>query len=201
MRRLETIVLVALLFVGFITKSVVSAQVRMTVSKSSAPAGPPVAAVVEPTFTAQGGFENSLEKARQSALLAAREKFQEYLAGQDEPIGREPGTELVRRMLLANREQVQEEAIKSPTANGTETMYRVTVAVRVEREHLRMMRSRERSSDALGYVGLAAVVLFGTAGFFRLDSMTKGYVTTWLLLGTVGAGALLLGLWGYAWPW
>ncbi|WP_020475265.1 hypothetical protein [Zavarzinella formosa] len=155
----------------------------------------------QPTFTAQGGFENSLEKARQSALAAAKDKFREYLMGQDDPIDREPGTEMVRRMLMPAQEQIQEESIKSPTSSGTETMYRVTVAVKVEREHLRTMRTRDRSCEALGLIGIAAVILLVTAGFFRLDAMTKGYVTTWLLLGTVGAGAMLLGLWGYAWPW
>lgn len=156
---------------------------------------------VEPTFTAQGGFENSLDKARQSALHAAKDKFRDYLRSQDDPVDREPSTELVRRMLIPNQEQVQEEAIKSPTSSSPETMYRVTVGVKVQHEHLRAMRTRDRSSEALGVIGLAAVVLLATAGFFRLDAMTKGYVTSWLLVGAVAAGSALLGVWAYAWPW
>ncbi len=182
---------------------VVEPQTKQAVKIVADPAKPtptPTPAV-EPTFTAQGGFENSAEKARQSAVHAAKDRFRDYLLALDEPIDREPSTELVRQMLLPDQEQVQQEAIKSPTSSGTETMYRVTVAVKVQNDHLRTMRTRSRSSEALGVIGLGAVVLFATAGFFRLDAMTKGYVTTWLLLGTAGAGALLLGLWAYAWPW
>ncbi len=182
-------------------KRVVEPQTKQAVKIVADPAKPNPTPPVEPTFTAQGGFENSLEKARQSAVHAAKDRFRDYLLAQDEPIDREPSTELVRRMLLPLQEQVQQEAIKSPTSSGTETMYRVTVAVKVQNDHLRTMRTRSRSSEALGVIGLGAVVLFATAGFFRLDAMTKGYVTTWLLLGSAGAGALLLGLWAYAWPW
>ena len=158
-------------------------------------------AAIEPTFTATGGFENSREKALQSAILAAKEKFHEHLVSLDDPISRDPSTELVRKLLLNSRETIQEEAIKSTSSSGTEMMYRATVVARVKPEHIRTMRVRERSSDILGYIGILAVLLSVLAGFFRLDAMTKGYVTRWLLLGTVGVGALLVGLWGYAWAW
>ena len=158
-------------------------------------------AAIEPTFTATGGFENSREKALQSAILAAKEKFHEHLVSLDDPISRDPSTELVRKLLLNSRETIQEEAIKSTSSSGTEMMYRATVVARVKPEHIRTMRARERSSDILGYIGILAVLLSVLAGFFRLDAMTKGYVTRWLLLGTVGVGALLVGLWGYAWAW
>ena len=80
-------------------------------------------------------------------------------------------------------------------------MYRVTIALKVTPDHIRSMRTRERSSEALGIIGLLALGLFVVAGFFRLDAMTKGYVTTWLMLGMVGLGAMLLGFWAYAWAW
>jgi hypothetical protein len=134
--------------------------------------------------------------------LAAKEKFHEYLSNLDEPITRDPNLDLIRQMMLTTREVVQEEAIKSASSSsGTETMYRVTIALKVTPDHIRSMRTRERSSEALGIIGLLALGLFVVAGFFRLDAMTKGYVTTWLMLGMVGLGAMLLGFWAYAWAW
>lgn len=158
-------------------------------------------AAIEPTFTVTGGFENSIEKARQSATLAAKEKFHEYLTNLEDPISRDPNLDLIRQMTLATREVVQEEAIKSAGTSGTEMMYRVTMALKVKPEQIRTMRTRERSSEALGIIGLLVLGLFVVAGFFRLDAMTKGYVTTWLMLGMVGVGAMLLGVWTYAWAW
>jgi hypothetical protein len=146
----------------------------------------------EPTFLATGEFESTKEKARESAIQAALEKLHEHLQQQNPPIHRMPTSEMVRKMLLNDQEKVLEE----PVDGGT--MYKMTVAVRVEPEHVREVRSRERSSEALwvlaGLAGLGAVL----AVFFRIDSWTKGYLTSWLVLGTIGAGAMLAGMWWMA---
>lgn len=162
----------------------------------------PPAPPKEPTFTATGGFESSKEKARESAIRAAVDKLHEHLAQQDPPIERMPSdrrsTELVRKMLLNDQEKVEEGAAPSPETGKSETMYRATIAVRVEPHHIRELRSQERSSEALwilaGLGGMAALF----AVFFRIDAWTKGYLTNWLVLGTVGMAALLGGLWWMA---
>lgn len=197
-----------LVALSFIAQNV-SAQVTInvgSVGKTSkkiekAEKKPAEETLIEPTFTAQGGFENSLERAKQSAILVARDQFQEYLRNQEESINREPSTELIRRMLINTQEKVETTTIKSDLSNKPDTMYRVTVAVKVESEHLRLMRTRDRSSEALGVIGIIAMVLFLIAGFFRLDMITKGYITRWLFFGMIGIGALVLGVWGYTWPW
>jgi hypothetical protein len=152
----------------------------------------------EPTFTTPGGFEATREKARESAIRAAVDKLHEYLLQQEPPVTRMPTTETVRRMLLADQEKTQEEPYVDERTGQTETMYRMTVAVKVDPEQIRALRSRERSSEALwvlaGLGGLAAV----GAVFFRVDAWTKGYLTSWLVLGTVGASSLLAGLWWWA---
>jgi hypothetical protein len=105
---------------------------------------------------------------------------------------------MVQRMLLSDQEKVVEEPDINKTTGESKPMYRVTVAVRVEPQHIRELRSLERSSEALwvlaGLGGVAGVL----AMFFRIDSWTKGYLTSWLVLGTVGAGAVLAGLWWWA---
>jgi hypothetical protein len=159
----------------------------------------------EPTFTATGGFDSTKEKAKESAIRAAVEKLHDYLLEQNPPITKSPTTEMVRRMLIrhpgaseadAAYGKVTEQVIEVSGKN--ETMYQAEVAVKVRPEHIREMRARERSSEALwvlaGLGGLAGVL----AVFFRIDAWTKGYLTSWLVLGTVGAAALLTGLWWFA---
>jgi hypothetical protein len=167
--------------------------------KAPAPAVPPQPK--EPTFTATGGFESTKEKARESAIRAAVDKFHEYLGQQSPPIERMPSdrrcTELIRdKMLLNDQEKVAEQQIEID--GKQETMYKITVAVRVEPDQVRSLRSHERASEALwvlaGLGGLAGVF----AVFFRIDAWTKGYLTSWLVLGTVGTATLLGGLWWLA---
>src|SRR5262249_47630369 len=94
-------------------------------------------------------------------------------------------------------EKVDEENVLSSDGKS-EKMYRVTIALKVDGEHVRELRSQDRSSEALwilaGLGGLAA----GGGGFFWVDAWTKGYPISWLVLGTVGAASLLAGLWWWA---
>lgn len=151
---------------------------------------------IEPTFTATGEFEKSKDLARDSAIRAATEKLHKHLMEQDPPVTRMPTTKLVRKLLVESQEKFETENVSGPT--GDEPVYRATVALKVEPHHIRELRSEERSSEALwvlaGLGGLAAVA----AGFFKVDTWTKGYLTSWLVLGSVGAGALLTGLWWWA---
>jgi len=153
----------------------------------------------EPTFTVPGGFEKTKELARESAIRAAVDKLHEYLMRQDPPVTQKPTTKFVRKLLINQLETVQE--TDDPILSGSgkpEKMYQATIALKVDPEHVRELRAQDRSSEALwilaGLGGLAAVV----AGFFRIDAWTKGYLTSWLALGTVGAASLLAGLWWWA---
>jgi hypothetical protein len=161
------------------------------------PGEPPVP--VEPTFTVKGGFEETKERARDSAIRAATEELHKYLLRQDPPVERMPTTKFVRKLMIESQEKIDLSDDPIPTGDGTaEKMYQVTVAVKVEPHHVRELRSQDRASEALwvlaGLGGLAAVF----AGFFRVDAWTKGYLTNWLVLGTVGALSLLAGLWWWA---
>jgi hypothetical protein len=164
---------------------------------TSTPAEPPKP--VEPTFTVTGGFEKTKDLARESAIRAAVDKLQDYLMEQNPPITQKPSTKFVRKLLLDQQETVKDTDETILTGNGNaEKMYQVTVALKVEPSHIRELRSQDRSSEALwvlaGMGGLAAMM----AGFFRVDAWTKGYLTSWLVLGTVGAASLLAGLWWWA---
>jgi hypothetical protein len=160
----------------------------------------------EPTFTVAGGFLKTKEKAKEDAIRAAVEKLHDYLQQQEPPVKRMPTFEMVQSMLITHPEASESDAeIGKVTAEQVpgeqgklDTMYMVEVAVKVRPEHVRELRSQERSSEALwvlaGLGGLAAVI----AVFFKIDSWTKGYLTSWLVLGMIGAGSLLLGLWWWA---
>jgi hypothetical protein len=167
--------------------------------KGAKKAPAPPAQPETPTFTATGAFEATKEKAKESAIRAAVEKLHEHLLEQDPPIAKYPTTEFVRKMLLEDQEKVIEEPDPiAERAGKKEMMYKMTVAVKVKPQDVRSMRSRDRASEALwvlaGLGGLAGVL----AVFFRIDSWTKGYLTSWLVLGTVGAASLLAGLWWWA---
>lgn len=154
---------------------------------------------VEPSLWATGGYESSEVKARESAIRAAVDKLHEYMLTQNPPVTRMPTTKFVQKLLLDEHQKVTQTEDPILTGTGTsEKMYKVTVALRVEPSHVRELRSQERSAEALwvlaGLGGLAAVA----AGFFRVDAWTKGYLTNWLVLGTVGVAALFAGLWWWA---
>ena len=135
----------------------------------------------EPTFTATGGFESTKDKARDSAIRAAVEEFHKRLSN-EHGIHRMPTTEMIRKLLLSDQEKVTEEPIISE-AGKTETMYRMTVAVRVEDHDIRALRSRERSSEASVLAGLGG--LAGVLALFFRRFVDEGVSHSWLALGTV----------------
>jgi hypothetical protein len=160
---------------------------------------------VEPTFTVAGGFLETKEKAKESAILVAVDKLHAHLLEQNPPVTQMPKTEMVRGMIVRHPGAAEEDAKygkvteqQIEVSGKMETMYQVEIALKVQPEHVRELRARERSSEALwvlaGLGGLAAVL----AIFFRIDAWTKGYLTSWLVLGTVGAAGLLAGLWWFA---
>ncbi len=166
------------------------------------PAGPPK--IEEPTFTAQGGFLPTKEKARESALLAATDAYAEYL--KEQGIDRKPTTAMVRKLVIRHKDaptdnyqendKIVEETID--VGGTSEKLYRVEIAIKVRTEDVRRMRALDRSAEALWVLaGLGALAGVG-AVFFRVDAWTKGYLTSWLVLGTVGAAGLLTGLWWWA---
>jgi hypothetical protein len=166
-------------------------------TRASQPAEPPKPP--EPTLTVQGGFEKSKELARESAIRVAVDKLHDYLLEQNPPVTQKPNTKFVQEHLIRDLEKIEpsDEPIMSRDGKP-EQMYRATIALKVDAKDIRDLRSQDRSSEALwilaGLGGLALVV----AGFFRIDAWTKGYLTSWLALGTVGAASLLAGLWWWA---
>jgi hypothetical protein len=177
---------------------------QKTTARAPKPAPEP-AKPEEPTFVVSGGFETTKEKAKESAIRAAVEKVHHYLLEQQPPVSKDPTTEMVRKMIIthqgaseADRDigKVTEQEIE--VSGTSEKCYQVELAIKVRPEHVRSLRSDERSREALwilaGIGGLAAVF----AIFFKIDSWTKGYLTSWLVLGTVGAAALLGGMWWFA---
>src|SRR5215218_8059094 len=173
MRRIEyTAIVAALTAIGvvnlqaFAQTKIVMSQTASVKEGESTEKGPPapkrghkviskLEEPKEPTFTAQGGFLPTKEKARESALLAATEQYTEYLKAQG--IDRKPTTSMVRKMIVRHpdasqadpneKDRVVEETID--VGGSSEKLYRVEVAVRVEEADIRKMRALERSSEGL----------------------------------------------------
>ena len=188
--------------------------------KEAQPAAPDKAET--PTLTAQGGFETSKRKALDSAILVAADLLHDHFESLNPPAHRRPTTELIWKMLIRHPELFVDGKVVPPTESQadlpweardkvkvidelistkdgtTEKMYRVEVALKVKPEHVRTLRSRERSAEVLWGLGGAAALALVVAVFFRIDSWTKGYLTSWLVLGTVGSASLLAGLWWWA---
>lgn len=169
-------------------------------AKPAKPVEPPK--IEEPTLVVSGGFFATKEKAKESAIGSAVGKVHEYLLDQQPQVHRYPTEEMIRKMIITHKDaseadrdigKVTEDLLKTG-----DTMYQVEIAIKVRPEHVRSLRSDERSKEALwilaGLGGLAAVF----AIFFKIDSWTKGYLTSWLVLGTVGAAALVGGMWWFA---
>ena len=168
------------------------------------PADPPKK---EPTFYVEGTFMPTPEKARESAIEAAVDRLHEFLMQQDPPVTRYPTKDLVRKMIVRHPQASDSDAEYGKVTPATEelltgtkeeTLYQVQIALRVEPEQVRELRAQERSSEVLWVVAGLAALAAVLAAFFRIDAWTKGYLTSWLVLGTVGAAGLLFGLLWFA---
>jgi len=141
-------------------------------------------------FIAIGEFRSSPEKAWQVALEAARDGLGVWLAARPTPVRNPPNlSEMLRLKIVPDtREPLssQEENIDTGP-NGS--MVRYSVQVTVSPDHLRQFRSKDRlNTGTWAMLGLTAMLML-VASFFRLDEMTRGYLTA--ILGT---GGVLLAL-------
>jgi hypothetical protein len=153
-----------------------------------------------PTFYVTGEFRTTREKARESAIQDAVAKLHDHLLQQQPAVITYPTEEMVRKLVVPHPSATESDPefgkviVLPPDSADKETMYKVEIALRVEPEHVRELRARERSGDILWVLVGAAALAAVLAVFFKIDAWTKGYLTSWLVLGTVGAGALVFGL-------
>jgi len=129
----------------------------------------------------------SKEKALNDALAIARDKVIEYLRNLDRPVLAEPTLEDIRTKYM-NPESIvevkpteaEQEDLKSAKLEADRVW--VEIDVEVTEDHIRELRSQERTTSA-GWIGAAAFLLLGSlVAFLRFDAWTKGYLTTILAL-------------------
>ncbi|MEZ6141807.1 MAG: hypothetical protein R3B84_14645 [Zavarzinella sp.] len=148
----------------------------------------------EPTFHSVGGFENSLQKARESALVQARVDLIQYMAELESPVDARPTLETVRSLIVIGSEQVSEEKINLNTS-AEETLYRITIGIHVDAETIRQLRTKERGAGLLWWIGGIMIATTILAGFFKIDSWTKGVLSKWLIISAIVIAGILTALW------
>ena len=121
------------------------------------------------------------------ALEAARDGLAQWLATRPSPIVNPPTlTQMLRLGIVPN---TREPKSSEPETLGSESMVRYSVQVTVSPDHLRQFRSRDRLGTGTWVIlGLSALLML-VASFFRLDELTRGYLTAIL-----GMGGVLLAL-------
>jgi hypothetical protein len=173
---LLSVLFVGLLWVGLVPRS----------RADAAPKGP-----VEITERVDGEWSSSPEAARESALRAAQRRLQIVLAEMTPPVNRAPSLDMIQDELIngVHREQERFEG----RINGT--MYKITLDLKVGPSALKELRREDRVAWATWLMGGISIVLGLVSVGFRLDEWTRGYLTRWLIIGTVAIIVLV----GVAW--
>ena len=135
----------------------------------------------------------TVDAAKADAVEQAREQIATRLARLDPPITRLPSAEAVRDHYVKPGEfrTVQpDEGLKAEWVKAKLEPGRVWVEVDAEvtPRQLQQLRGEERTVAVAKVVGAIVLVLVGLAGFFRLDTLTKGHLTPILGVGLAGLG-------------
>jgi hypothetical protein len=173
---LLSVLFVGLLWVGLVPRS----------RAEAAPKGP-----TEISESVEGEWSSSPEAARESALRAAQRRLQIVLAETTPPVNRAPSLDMIQDELIigVHREQERFEG----RINGT--MYKITLDLKVGPNALKELRREDRVAWAAWLMGGISIVLGLVSIGFRLDEWTRGYLTRWLIIGTVAIIVLV----GVAW--
>ena len=139
----------------------------------------------------------TVDAAKADAMEQARDQVATRLARLDPPITRVPSVETVRDSYVKPGEvrTVQpDEGLKAEWVKAKLEPGRVWVEVDAEvtPKQLQQLRGEERTVGVAKVVGAIVLVFVGVAGFFRLDTLTKGHLTPALGLGAVALGAVVL---------
>lgn len=143
-----------------------------------------------PTLKVEGRWQSTEKDAWSSAEAQAQAELTDHFREQG-IIFHTPATMPELRPLLAKQWKYTPESKIFP--DGVGMMHRIVLEVPVTPEIRNYLLQRERDARVqermiwLGKITAGLIVLLVAAtGYLRLDDYTKGYFTTWLLLG-VGA--------------
>jgi hypothetical protein len=156
-------------------------------------------------FTVTGPYQTTREDAWQAALARAQKEVTEHLLRGEGSLAYEPEIDYIRKHLVRTSKE-EEKDLEQPVGkvrriildisitpqNVVEIAQRDLQRQEEARRHEQAWRSRERMTYAgIILVGLVTV-LGAVAGYLRLDELTKGYYTGWLMAaaGLVGAAAV-----------
>ena len=173
--------LLSVLFIGLLWVGLVPGS-----KAEAAPKGPPE--IVE---RVEGEWSSSPEAARDSAVRAAQRRLQIVLAELTPPLNRAPSLEMIQDELISGVQRAQERF--EGRINGP--MYKITLDLKVGPSQLKELRREDRVAWAAWLIGGISILLGLVSIGFRLDEWTRGYLTRWLVIGTV----VIIILVGVAW--
>jgi hypothetical protein len=147
---------------------------------------------------ATGELCTSQEKARESAIEAAQAKLAAELRGLSPSVDRVPEFALVRARITREKlENFESRRTDQDAAAPTEPVHKMTLDVVLKPDDIRALRQLERSQWGAWFVGGASLLLALLSLAIRIEEWTKGYLTTWLMVGAIALSVVLAGLWWF----
>lgn len=136
------------------------------------------------------------DRALEDALQVAQVEIMKALQQLNPPVVAKPSLSTIRSEYL-RRDSVKEvspsEAVKAEwKEKKLDAKMWVTVDVELSEEQVQKLRAGERVGTAFQYGAVLFAALLAVYGFLRLDTWSKGYLTSWLAIGAVVLVALAL---------
>jgi hypothetical protein len=134
----------------------------------------------------------SEQLARDEALLEAQNAISDYYGRRPNPVVYKPTLEWIEKKLVRDiKIQTVDFQENTDSSLGKFYLARATIELPVYLE-ASFRKSARIQHGLYGVAGMTGVFLV-LAGFFRVDEWTKGFLTTWLVVGAAG----LISLFGF----
>ncbi len=146
-----------------------------------------------PAWSISGRWRTTREEAYQSALQMAGDQLSDYLHGQNPPTAwpvsadNETFRELVRKLVKNDQDHI-DNFKEAGDMHQVSLELRLTPAARAEiYQQDRAFRAMDRMTWLARLLAAIVAVLAVTAGYLRMEDLTKGYYTGWLRLAAASA--------------
>jgi hypothetical protein len=151
----------------------------------------------KPSWVITSTLQVTARDAEESALEEARQTVDAYLRSQHPPVEWTVTPDYVNERLVKQRKTEQLKDKEFPVAE----MNRTTLTVSITEEDRKDIVKKDQEFRMQGrmlvlakLLGALVVLLAAVAGYVYLDERTKGYYTSWLIVGVL-ASLVVAGVW------